>query len=79
MRLPGFTAEASVYHSAERYWQTAYDLTTGPGAITPSSLPPDPCRRCNALVGCARARCFCQCEGGDILPNSHARCGFYCI
>jgi hypothetical protein len=37
----------------------------------------DPCRRCHGLRGCAAQRCFCECEGGVILPGPPP-CHFEC-
>lgn len=76
MTMPGFAAQASLYEAGMRYW------TGGSGATADANgsivMAQDPCSRCAHLYGCAKARCYCICYGGDWSPGhfgSHFPCG----
>ena len=80
IRIPGFTAEDSLYATKQQYRGTqgtgmrngvtlAGTCTcTDPGCTWTCPLPPPPpiddCDRCMRLSGCARKICFCECGGG---------------
>ena len=93
MNIPGFTASASAYKTSGRYFMTS--MTSQIGGVTLAgtctctdpnctwTCPiPDPCARCGSLpTPCARARCFCLCEGGipvSCRPGPSCPCGFLC-
>jgi hypothetical protein len=83
MALPGFNAEASVYPTFGHYYATGAPRGTNAptniavGASGPIALAADECG-CGRLRGCAGERCACECDGGYIEEDPHARCGFYC-
>ena len=73
MRIPGFTGEMSLKPAGNHYQRTATQSAVT-GAV-PATI--DPCKRCSHLTGCARFRCFCQCNGGIWVPGGgpHFPCG----
>jgi hypothetical protein len=66
MRIPGFTAESSVYTTPETYRQNSWGLALENGrAVTLASFP---CRRCADIcaggTGICDRWCACACRGG---------------
>ena len=68
MKIPGFTAEASGYPAGMYYQADGSSGSSGAEGII-MALNLDPCRGCAHLAGCAKARCYCICYGGDWSPG----------
>ena len=86
MSIPGYTADVSVGPTGGQYWTATGMAAFGrhvAGVMAPAMpVSPDPCAECNRLFGCARSRCFCVCNGGDIIhvpPSRFFPCGFECV
>jgi len=76
MRTPGFTAEASLYRAGTNHLSSGSRGTSDFDGVIPMQF--DLCNRCKHLSGCAQARCYCICNGGDWSPGhfgSHFPCG----
>jgi hypothetical protein len=67
MSIPEFAAEASLYKAGTYYQNTGVGGTSD--AQKGITIALDPCNRCSRLSGCAQARCYCLCYGGDWSPG----------
>lgn len=74
MRIPGFAAEISLC-ATENHYYSENNESEGAGGVAAAF---DLCSRCSHLTGCAKARCYCICNGGDWSPGhfgTHFPCG----
>jgi hypothetical protein len=78
MRLPDLSAGLGLSEASQRYRR--YGMPSPPQLAVgmAAHLPIDPCRRCNAMTGCAKARCECICNDGVPIPSHISKCGFLC-